>query len=78
MKKKLDMTKPLQSEHILSVPWPFVISMSTLLPSYNVFTVSNLQMNSFLVKCKKKLLRFVSPLNHVKYNKDHVTYLFTI
>ena len=68
------MVKPLHSEHILSVPWPFIISTSTILPSYNVLTVFNL--NSFQVKYKKKLLRFVSPLNHVNYNTDHVTYFF--
>ena len=44
-KKNLKMTKPLHSEHILSAPWPFVISTSTVLPSYNVLTLSNL--NSF-------------------------------
>ena len=27
-------------------------------------------------RLKKKLVRFVSPLNHVKYSTDHVTYLF--
>lgn len=28
MEKSLDITKPFYSEHILAVPWPFVISRS--------------------------------------------------
>ena len=57
---------------LITLAW--LISTSTILPSYNVLTVFNL--NSFQVKYKKKLLRFVSPLNHVNYNTDHVTYFF--
>ena len=54
MKKNLEMTKPVHSEHILSVPWPFVISTSTVLPSNNVLTVLNL--NTFLSKMQEELV----------------------
>ena len=57
--KNLEMTKPLYSEHILSVPWPFVISTSTVLPSYNVLTVLNL--NSFLSKMQEEVVTFCFP-----------------
>ena len=43
------------------------------------FKVLNLSIyQSILSFYKRKLLRFVSPLNLVKYNTGHVTYLFNI
>ena len=54
MKKNLEMTKLVHSEHILSVPWSFVISTSTVLPSNNVLTVLNL--NTFLSKMQEELV----------------------
>ena len=59
MEKNLDMTKPLHSERILSVLWPFVISTSTVLPSYNVLRVLNL--NTFLSKMQEEVFTFCFP-----------------